>query len=422
MKKRTKIRAFLFTLAVLSCFLFASFSFSQELLLPKPGTVIDKNNYKTYAHLFPKEYLQGFEDGFGGLWKPFVIKVIETKPVPKFSGPQKYLDFSEKNRGKYAFDARGTVSGGWDVQGFPFPEVTPADKDFAQKLMWNFGYAWGADSNDVDCANMLKRKGEAVRIMQFAIDGTRFTSRLYEKPGPLIPTPEGLQNSSVFWYKTPPSMKNFQQLQFTYIDPTKYNDAYIYLPQMRRVVRAETGQMSTPMAGTLQAPDDFFGGFSGKPFLFTYKLLGEQKVLGCMRATTNFKTWALNRQKEEQDYIPYYGDDWEVRDVYLIEILSKDPNYPASKKIIYLDKEARKILYGEMWDRAGKPWKMFSNWWSVHPLAPKKNVQDPVLESVGMLGIELQFGMGTIWSANNNLLQGYTKEDFTTSSLVKRAQ
>ena len=79
MKKSMKTILVLFVVSFLtSCFLFTSLSFGQEM--PKPGEVIDKSNYKKYAHLFPEEFLPGFENGCGGLMKPISIKVSETKP------------------------------------------------------------------------------------------------------------------------------------------------------------------------------------------------------------------------------------------------------------------------------------------------------------------------------------------------------
>ena len=63
--------------ALIACFFgFTTVSYSQEF--PKPGTIIDKNNYKKYAHLFPPEALAMFETGLDGLMQPPTIHVVES--------------------------------------------------------------------------------------------------------------------------------------------------------------------------------------------------------------------------------------------------------------------------------------------------------------------------------------------------------
>lgn len=65
MRKRMKTTLVLFTVSLILCLSVTSLSFGQEM--PKPGEVIDKSNYKKYAHLFPEEgWLEGFENGWGG--------------------------------------------------------------------------------------------------------------------------------------------------------------------------------------------------------------------------------------------------------------------------------------------------------------------------------------------------------------------
>ena len=106
--------AFLAILILSVCFLSASFSFSEELM-PEPGTVIDKTNYKKYAHLFPEEFLPIFEDGFGGLMAPASITVGE--PRLKCPLPKEFQDLSAENKGKYSLDSAGNLIGGWNRTG-----------------------------------------------------------------------------------------------------------------------------------------------------------------------------------------------------------------------------------------------------------------------------------------------------------------
>ena len=127
MKLRTLI------LAAIPMAAFIAPAYSQEM--PAAGTVIDKSNYKKYAHLFPEEFAGMFIDGWGGLVVPARITVVETKSTPT---PKAYIEYSAKNKGKYGFDATGHVTGGWTRDGMPFPDVQKTDKDFAAKLMHSY--------------------------------------------------------------------------------------------------------------------------------------------------------------------------------------------------------------------------------------------------------------------------------------------
>jgi hypothetical protein len=335
MKKSTKTILALFAVSFITCcFLFTSLSFGQEM--PKPGEVIDKSNYKKYAHLFPEEgWLEGFENGWGGLLKPVSIKVSETVPGGL---PKAYLALSEKNRGKYTLDKDGLIAGGYDYSGLPFPGVTKDDKDFANKFMWNFGYKYRSDDMYAGSIQYSKRKGEASNYFLMHETNISFINRMYDPPKPFYKTPVDLQYAFLMHETEPADRKDFMTMSYTYLDPKKPADVYLYLPTMRRVLRGEAGQRSTPIQGIPQSLDDFFGGFDGRTQEFSYKFLREQKVLACTESTISV---ALGKKlyKEAQGSVVLPGDSWSIRDAIVVEITPKDPRYPQSKKIVYIDKE-----------------------------------------------------------------------------------
>jgi hypothetical protein len=397
----------LFAVSLVSCFLFTSLSFGQEM--PKPGEVIDKSNYKKYTHLFPEEFLAGFENGFEGLIKPMSIKVSETKSWPF---PKVYQVFSEKNRGKFTLDKDGFIVGGYDYLGFPFPGVTKDDKDFPTKLMCNYQYKYWYDDRLGPFGGWNQRKGEPITRYTGIDYNISCNNRMYEDPKPFYKTPNNLQLALIIQYLSPPSQRNFIMLLPRYLDPRKSDDSYMYLPQMRRVLRGEGGERSTPVQGSLLAPDDFEVGFDAKVFEFTYQLLREQKVLG----VANDKLTVAEAEKQSKLDMPYPKDNWEVRDVYVIEIKSKNSRYPQSRKIIYMDKENLAIYYSPIWDRAGKLWKVLMGGSQKHRMPNG----DDVPTMGGFLAFDLQFGMSALWLAdwkvNGN---GHKYVDFTPSALTK---
>jgi hypothetical protein len=47
--------------------------------------------------------------------------------------------------------------------------------------------------------------------------------------------------------------------------------------------------------------------------------------------------------------------------VWVVEGVSKQPQYAYSKRILYVDKEAWVVLYSDIYDRAGNLWKVWIN-------------------------------------------------------------
>ena len=326
-----------------------SLSFGQEM--PAPGTTIDKTNYKKYSHLFPEEFLPAFEDGWG-LIPPVHMKVVPSKPI---AIPKEYLALSAKNKNKYGLDAQGNLTGGYNREGLPFPDLQRNDKDFVTKFMWNFDCRYVFDEN-IDHArgnSFEKRKGEDLRWTKFQLIFCYFKNRLVVSPKPDLPNPQGIYKVSLIHFLYPDSIKNTMNMFYRYVDPNKPDDSYLYLPSMRRVIRAEAGQRSTPSMGNIAATDDVWG-FDGRIPEFTYTLVREQKVLGI--TDNNFHPTSATWKKND---LPFPYDNYEIRDTYVIDIKPKDPKYPQSKKRIWVDKEdGSTIYYIVAWDRAGKIWKI----------------------------------------------------------------
>jgi hypothetical protein len=384
-------------------------SFAQEM--PKPGTIIDKNNYKQYAHLFPPEFLPAFENGFDGLLEPIKIKTAEARPVKL---PKAFVALSEKNRGKYDVNADGLITGGFDSQGFPFPGVTPADKNFALKLMWNYNFAYTYDDSRMYGFTYLRRKGEPARTYAAEMPFMNFVGRIVVDPRPFYPTPTKLRKAGFFLYTMPDAIKNTMTLTYRYLDFARADEVYLYLPALRRTLRGEAGQRSAPMAGSLQALDDS-AGFDGRTPEFTYKFVGEQKVLAPYDSTMNVA--AMKNLKTPQT-TPYQNDGWEARDTYVVDIMAKSPRYPQSKKRVYLDKETLMVVYSLAWDRANKLWKVWSKGFVRLPLGNGETYCENSLD----LAVDVQMGMGQALNLEHKMNVGMKYEEVTVSSLPKKAR
>jgi len=413
MTKKIMNRGIFFSLTYMFFVLCLAGSAYAQGNAPQPGTTIDKNNYNQYKDFFPDFFHEAFTTGWE-LVEPVKITIQEKTSNPV---PAPFLEATAKNKGKYSLDSEGYITGGEykDIVGFPFPDPDPSDKDFAIKFMWNFDYRYKLDDMYGMFMNYEKRKGESTVVSTVESWQLSFQNRMYLDPKPLYETSNGLRSVNFLRNVSPPVQKNFMTLLIRYIDQKAQDATFLYLPSMRRTLRGEAGQRSTPIQSSTQAPDDFEGGFAGRIPEFTYKYLGEKKIIGLADAKLGYK----DMLKVKADMIPVESKGWEVKDVYIFEITPKDPKYPMSKKVIYIDKESYWPYYCAGWDRAGALWKVWQTAVTKQPNAAGA----PFPYFKGMLGVDIQLGYGVQmfadWEAN---AKGLKESDVSVSAMRRKAR
>jgi hypothetical protein len=409
-KKKKKAMAAIVCLLICMCF---TGLVSAQEAPPQPGATIDKNNFEQYREFFPEFFHEAFTSGWE-LVEPLKITIQETTSNPV---PEPFMAATEKNKGKYSIDAEGYIQGGEykDIVGFPFPDIDPGDSEFAIKFMWNFDYRYKLDDMYSMFMNYEKRRGESTVVSTVESWQISFQSRMYVDPKPLYETSNGLRFVNFLRNVSPPVQKNFMTLLIRYIDQKASDATFLYLPSMRRTLRGEAGQRSTPINSSTQAPDDFEGGFAGRIPEFTYKYLGEKKMVGLADAKLGYK----DMLDVKADMIPVESRGWEVKDVYVFEITPKNPKYPMSKKVIYIDKESHWPYYCAGWDRAGNLWKIWQTAITKQPNAKG----EPFPYFKGMLGVDTQLGYGvqmfTDWEAN---AKGLKESDVSVTSMRRKAR
>ena len=406
-------------IACLVCFLcFISVSLGQELI-PAPGTVIDKSNIDKYKHLFPDDFYRAFTDGWG-VAKPLVIKVKETvKEMPVL---EREREASEKNRGKYQLDSEGYIATDYrNIVGLPFPGVDPSDPDFAVKLMWNYDLKYQFDSiKGTDGLQMSRRKGERIALSLPITKRLSLTNRLFDDPKPYISNRNNCRRMIIIRLLYPPSIRDTMQMIWEPIDPRQESVMFVYVPSLRRTMRAETGESSTPVPMATTAPDDMEI-FGGRIPDFNFKFIKEQKVLAVPHAKQFYMdTKHVRKVVKDLDHFPIQTDTWEVRDVYVIEITSKDPLYPQSKKLIYIEKEHPIAYYGVAYDRAGELWKV----WMAERRVMQIKSGEKMNRQWSQFGIDIQMGFTEYAVFQKETVNGfdYNENMFTSNSLRQMAR
>ncbi len=142
---------------------------------------------------------------------------------------------------------------------------------------------------------------------------------------------------------------------FRYEDPHRADDAWAYVPTLRRVRRISAEVKSDSLLGTDFCLDDFYA-FNGRPLEWNWKFLGWKQVL----AVTDPK----------HDFPRFYGpngtipeDRWSLRQVAVIQRIPKDPRYPYKSALMFVVAENWFSVYHFAFDRAGKLWKVVDWRW-----------------------------------------------------------
>ena len=361
----------------------------------------------------------------------FPITVSETKRI---EWPQAYKEATEK----YASQVRLTPDG-LDIQnyvaGLPFPNLDPNDPQFALKIMWNYSYNF-LTTDDVDLRNFdadtgsIADHGPMTVERHFLLDHFRrlfWTGRLYVEPKPEKPNPNGYRaQQGLYPILEPFDLKGVGALGNRYNDSSKQDDSWLYLPSLRRVRRLSTAQRSDALFGQDTDVDSYYG-YAGHIAWMDWKFLGEKEVLGSFHGEHYPAKWDA-----KADWA--FDDVWEKRSVYVIEGVSKLPQYAYSKRVIYIDKEAWIIPFTDIYDRSGELWKIWINNFSFRKQAPTAGAivypdEMGFVPSIVMVDIQLEHATKASlpshrfpgeqgWYFNQGEAAGVTDDWFTVAALV----
>ncbi|HVN87970.1 MAG TPA: DUF1329 domain-containing protein [Candidatus Binatia bacterium] len=390
----------------------------------QPGETISKDNLDKAADLLSP----------GVQWCVGHGLKLKIVPYKKIEWNKAFLEATEKYSGqvKLAPDGR-SIEG--HIAGLPFPKIDPNDPEIALKIMWNYEYkpyvTDDGDARNFDADTGPLGDGPMGIERHYLLDHLRtlfYTSRLYVDPKPELPNPDKVRNkTSLHPILEPFDLKGVGFTAIRYIDPDHQDDTWLYLPTLRRVRRLSSSQRSDSLFG--QDTDvDSYGGYAGQIGWFTWKYLGEKTVLG-----------SFHSEKFPVEYCPGNGDfafcdNWEKREVYVIEGTPKQPQYAYGKRVLFIDKETFLIAYSDIYDRPLRLQKVWLNQYSFRKQVPGKDAIEyademPYNPSITMVDIQLQHATRAAlpsskypgeqgWYFNQGAKTGLTEEFFTIAHLI----
>lgn len=336
---------------------FAAILFGAAVALAdvQPGDVINKGNLDTARDLVSPGVAWCVEHGM-------TITVVPTKKV---EWPRAYKEATEAHSGQVTLSADKTILENY-VAGMPFPNIDVNDPDAATKIMWNYQYK-PIITDDVLMRDFQVPSGPLtytapmVPDRQFILGDFRrlyYNGRLFVEPKPEMPNPDGIRYKEILAPVVAPfDMKGVGQLSFRYLSAARQDDTWLYVPAIRRIRRMSTSQRSDSLFGQ-DTDQDSYWGFSGHIAWSEWRLLGVKEMLGVVHR----EHYPVQRCPGGADFT--YCDNWEKRPVYVIEGISKMPQYAYSKRILYLDSEAWVVLYSDMYDKRGELWKVWMEFFS----------------------------------------------------------
>ena len=362
----------------------------------------------------------------------FPITITETKKV---EWPKAYKDATEKYSPQVKLSKDGLTVQNY-VAGQPFPNLDPKDPQFAIKIMWNYEYGFANGIDDTDLRNFdadtgaIAQGGPMSVERHFLLDHFRrlfWTGRLYVEPKPTKPNPNGYRvQQGLYPILEPFDLKGVGALGQRYIDSAKQDDSWLYLPSLRRVRRLSTAQRSDALFGQDTDVDSYYG-YAGHIAWMDWKYLGEQDIIGVRHALHYPAKW--------DDKVDWAFDDvWEKRHVYVIEGISKLPQYAYSKRVLYIDKEDWGIPYSDIYDRSGELWKIWINDISYRKSVPGNGAitysdEMPFAPAIVMVDMQLEHATKASlpsprfpgeqgWYYHQGEKAGVTDDWFTVAALV----
>lgn len=312
----------------------------------KVGDTITKDNVELVKHFVtPGTYEKVVKYGME-------MPIYATTTEPTLLVPERWLEVTERNRGKAILDKNGqlwTKDGKPWIGGFPFPEPKTG-----LEVIWNMAsFSWleYADDFVYPGGEYLIKEGEIYRTFEYVYAGIGTVGRVYVAPKPYYPGHEDELYRLIIRYTKPFDYKGTAILIVRPYDQTKLERAYGYLPALRRVRELSTKQRWESAAG-----NDIFrsdqNGHNDPLSSWEWKLLEKRPML----MTSVSEGYQVDRFPVVAGRFP--RGRWELRpEVYVMEATPKDPWCPYGKKILYVDGVMRKSMIIDFYDRQGRIWK-----------------------------------------------------------------
>lgn len=326
----------------------------------KPGMVIDSSNYKNYPglkELLPKSLYDRLDPNSYAPLAP--IKIVKTDQYHFSRG---FLEKSLKSAKTCKLGEDGLTMVGFQG-GFPF---LPPKSGIELIQFVDNSYLGDTFAMRPMRLRLYGRKNKPERELRQNLNVVRYHGCTDWRLEGIQPNPEGIFYvvSGVFIY--PRDLSGTAYVRKRFLSADKSDEFLLYIPSMRRIRRLSGRDTQDPLFGSDLVWDDyniFWQKISATEFPNEYRLLGEREMLLPTfidydwpddRTTAGYTDYKVD-ESGDQVYL-HYGS-WQRRPVWTLEVISKDPSYLYSRRVIIVDMETGLPLQTDLYDQAGRLWR-----------------------------------------------------------------
>jgi len=206
---------------------------------------------------------------------------------------------------------------------------------------------------------------------------------------------EGISYKDLILVTYPTDTKGLAILSWTYEDPNKDQDTWLWVPSLKKVRKISASEDDDAFMGSDLTVEDVSTRFFGDE---TYALVGEKK----------FDGYTTEETKEKK----FVGSP-----CYVIECTPKKPHWYYAKRIVWVDKDSGGEMFEQYYDKNGKLFKIIFRNWIWFDIG-KENKKYPIQDFVECK--DLRTGHRTvIYIENSQYDTGIGEQDFTVKALMR---
>lgn len=304
-----------------------------------------------------------------------------------------YMKCTEQYQDQVRLAPDGTMANYTCGQPFPNSSISDRDENAGTKAVWNYEYRWqyfglacvdvawhwvrfdgkGANhdftvqappadmiafpysQSDLPKGNLsylYSGGGSFERTLQSNYRRVYY-SHLAQLPLHVLPIPgaNDIEFKEITAFFDPFDIRGTAFVIYRYADPHRADDAWAYIPNLRRVRRISAEVKSDSLLGTDFTLDDFYS-FSGREVDWTFKFLGWKDTL----VVANRK-YPDARFYSPTTMIP--DDIWSLRRSAVVMRVPKDSRHPYSAAIMFWDSQNYDPQWHFTFDRNGRLWKIY---------------------------------------------------------------
>jgi hypothetical protein len=322
------------------------------------GTIITMQNWQTYRRFMPDGMVAMFEGKY--FWKMPPDVQMEVRPTSLVPLPKNYLEATEKYSGQVRLIE--LPDGGLTVQnyqgGIPFPN--PQEPHRGWKVLIDLWYRYAPRlvvvTHGWTCA--VNSSGNSnCETYQVVDRQLSFSTDLSSSPDP---SPPGAKYFTGWFMVLEPEQSRYgASLNINYVDLTRPEDVYAFLPTLRRYQPVASSGRCAETEGEDWTAEDFRSGLDSTMAELQANYIGRKKILALIDFT------APDNPFPDAFFMPLVWPKppwakWQLRDVDIIDVRkipSKAAGYCYGKRVMYVDSQTSSPLWQELFDTQMNLWK-----------------------------------------------------------------